>query len=88
MGFLIYTVTLLVSFLGIFIGIILGIIAKEELKPGKKYFKWMRGIILVLTPILIVLGAAFDVSLANIYILFCSMLFLLGLPTAALWRLK
>jgi len=79
---------LIIAVLGLPIGFILAKIAKEELKPGKKYFKWMQGVILVLTPIFIVFGAAFNMSMTNLYVLFCSMLFLLGLPTAALWRLK
>jgi len=41
-----YTLTLIVSFLGLILGIILAYIAKEELKPGKKYFILLQKVIL------------------------------------------
>jgi len=45
-----YTLTLTVSFLGLILGIILAYIAKEELRPGKKYFILLQKIILTLIP--------------------------------------
>ncbi len=45
-----YTLTLIVSFLGLVIGIILAYIAKEELRAGKKYFILLQKVILTLIP--------------------------------------
>jgi hypothetical protein len=43
-----YILVLLVSFLGLFVGNILGLFAKEELKPGKKWFELLEKIIFIL----------------------------------------
>ncbi len=43
-----YTLTSIVSFLGLILGIILAYIAKEELKQGKKYFIFLQKVILTL----------------------------------------
>ena len=48
-----YVLALVFSFLGVLVGLGLGYAAKEELKPGKKYFLWMQNIILVLAGIFV-----------------------------------
>jgi len=48
MNLLNYSLTALISYLGLFAGFILAIIAKEELKAGKKYFILSQKIILLL----------------------------------------
>ncbi len=55
-----YSLTLIVCFLGLFFGVILAFSAKEELKPGKKYFVLMQKIILLI--ILIALLKMFNVN--------------------------
>lgn len=37
-----YIILLIIIFLGLFIGLLIGYMAKEELKPGKKYFDILR----------------------------------------------
>jgi hypothetical protein len=46
MNFLNYSLTAVVSYLGLFVGLALAFIAKEELKDGKKYFIFMQKVIL------------------------------------------
>lgn len=53
MAVLNYLLVLIGSFSGLFIGMLLGYLAKEELKPGKKYFIWLQNIILILAAILV-----------------------------------
>jgi len=55
MNFLNYTLTALISYLGLVVGIILAIIAKEELKKGKKYFIFLKKIILLLVFIFLII---------------------------------
>ena len=43
-----FSLALILIYSGIFVGIALSKIAKEELKPGKKYFTWMKRILLIL----------------------------------------
>lgn len=43
-----YSLASLITYLGIFMGFALAIIAKEEIKPGKKYFIFMQKAILLL----------------------------------------
>ncbi|MGM5483659.1 MAG: hypothetical protein ACQER9_01935 [Nanobdellota archaeon] len=43
------TIIIFVSYLGIFIGSLLSFISPEELYKGKKYFYWIRKIILAIT---------------------------------------
>ena len=77
---------LVVGLLGFPVGLILAKIAKEELKQGKKYFKLMSLIIIVLIigTLIYVLISGFSIS---VFILLCSLIFLLGLPLAALVKL-
>ncbi len=42
-----YLLLLLIVFLGLFVGLLIGYMAKEELKPGLKYFNWLRHIIFI-----------------------------------------
>jgi len=42
MTLLIYLILLLLVFLGVFVGLLIGFLADEELKPGRKYFDWLR----------------------------------------------
>lgn len=48
MNLLNYSLTAITVYLGLFIGFILAIIAKEEIKPGKRYFLLLQKIILLL----------------------------------------
>ena len=48
MNILNYSLTALISYIGLFVGFILALIAKEELKAGKKYFVTLQKIILLL----------------------------------------
>lgn len=54
MNILNYSLTAIISYLGLFIGFLLAVIAKEELKPGKKYFIFLQKIILLLIFIFLV----------------------------------
>ena len=66
-----YSLISLISFSGLLIGMVLAFTAKEELKPGKKYFILMQKIILLL--ILIFLLNFFTINIylrIIIYILF------------------
>lgn len=48
MNLLNYSLTAIISYIGLFVGFILAIIAKEEIKPGKKYFIFLQKLILLL----------------------------------------
>ena len=48
MNFLNYSLTALVSYIGLFLGFALALIAKEEIKPGKKNLIFLQKIILLL----------------------------------------
>jgi len=48
MNILNYSLAAIIAYLGLFIGILLAIMAKEEIKPGKKYFIFLQKIILLL----------------------------------------
>ena len=47
MEFINYLCLVLVSYVGLGAGMILAYIAKEEIKPGKKYFKVMQNLLLI-----------------------------------------
>ncbi|MBW2982422.1 hypothetical protein KY343_06085 [Candidatus Woesearchaeota archaeon] len=53
MAILNYLLVLGLAFLGLFAGLLLGYIAKEELKPGKKYLVWLQNIILIIAAVLV-----------------------------------
>lgn len=55
MNLLNYSLTAVISYLGLFVGFILAIIAKEELKQGKKYFLFLQKVILLLIFIFLLL---------------------------------
>ena len=48
MNILNYSLTALASYIGLFMGFILALMAKEEIKPGKKYFLFLQNAILSL----------------------------------------
>ena len=52
MNFLQYSLSALISYLGLIIGIIVMYCAKEEQKAGKKYFQWTQTIIVLLICVL------------------------------------
>jgi len=54
MNILNYSLTALVLYIGLFMGFILVLMAKEEIKPGKKYFLFLQKAILSLIFILLV----------------------------------
>lgn len=114
----------LISASGLLVGLLLAKIAKEELKPGKNYFIWLRNILLILAIIFVlysfklqlylflitgiiitllilklnpksfigypILALLFILSIknTNLFILTSSIIFLYGLPTAALIKIK
>ena len=114
----------IIALLGLPAGLILAKIAKQELKPGKKYFFFMQDILLILAIIFVlysyqlnlylflVLGLIITVIIIktnlkpkltypiliilfllstenqNLLILTSSLIFLYGLPTAALSKIK
>jgi hypothetical protein len=59
-----YFLTLIFVFLGVYVGTLLGFIAKEELKPGRMYFRALENTLLVF--IVLILLYAYG---ANLYIL-------------------
>ncbi len=48
MNILNYSLTAVVSYLGLFVGLILALMAKEEMKDGRKYFLFLQKLILLL----------------------------------------
>ena len=72
-----YSLISLISFLGLLVGILLAFSAKEELKPGKKYFMWMQKIILLL--ILIFLLNFFNMALYLKVIIYTLFIFLMAI---------
>lgn len=44
---LIYLLLLVLVFLGLFAGLLVGYLCQEELKPGMKYFNWLRHLIFI-----------------------------------------
>ena len=56
MNILNYSVIALIAYIGLFIGFILAIMAKEELKPGKKYFIFLQKAILLLIFLFLFIG--------------------------------
>ncbi len=61
-----YLLALIISFSGIFVGMLLGYIAKEELKPGKKYFIWIQNIILIFAAIFVLYSFHLNIILSII----------------------
>ncbi len=83
---------ILFSLSGFVFGVVLALIAPEELKPGKKYFKFIRNVLFVLiTGFVIILIVDKFYSLFNFessLLLLASLIFLYGLPAGTLFRLK
>jgi len=48
MNLLNYSLTAVISYLGLFVGFILALMAKEEMKDGRKYFLFLQKVILLL----------------------------------------
>ena len=72
---------------GFFSGYAVGWIAKEELKAGKKYFIWLKKILLI--AIIFMLGLSFFASsLENYFVLIASLVFLYGFPAGSLFYLR
>lgn len=42
MIFLTYLALVVIMFLGLFVGLLIGYLTEEELKPGMRYFEWLR----------------------------------------------
>ncbi len=62
--------TLVVVFLGLFIGIALAFIAPEELRAGRKYFKWFKTILLLLMIAgMVYFGVDLYLAVLNIFML-------------------
>ena len=72
---------------GFFSGYAVGWIAKEELKAGKKYFVWLKRIILLA----IFAALVFSFSTNNIgdyFVLIAALVFLYGFPAGSLFYLR
>ena len=54
------------AFIGLILGAILAFFVKEELEPGKKYFKWLKKIALI---IIIVMLVYFSFQLTYSYLI-------------------
>ena len=72
---------------GFFSGYAVGWIAKEELKAGRKYFIWMKRIIMLAIIFALVLSF-FASSLENYFVLIASLVFLYGFPAGSLFYLR
>ena len=75
MNILNYSLAALIAYTGLFIGFMLAIMAKEEIKPGKKYFIILQRITLLLIFIFLFI-LIFD------YLLFLGIFILLGMGVA------
>ena len=78
----------LVSLTGFPVGCLLARIAKEELKPGKKYFKIMQKILIALIIADLIVLSFKLLSLESSLIILFSLIFIYALPTMALFKLK
>lgn len=54
------------AFIGLILGAILAFFVKEELKPGQKYFKWLKKIVLI---VIIVMLVYFSFQLTYSYLI-------------------
>ncbi len=54
MSYLNYTIVSIISFLGLFVGMLLAFVSPEEMKPGEKYFKIMKGILFIVIGVVMV----------------------------------
>ena len=73
--------SLIVSF-GLFCGVFLAFIAPEELKEGKRYFVFLRSVLLLATIILI--GLLFYLKTSQLLILTMALIFIYGFPVGTL----
>jgi len=72
---------------GFFSGYAVGWIAKEELKAGRKYFVWLKRILLI--AVIFTLGLSFFAnSLENYFVLIAALVFLYGFPAGSLFYLR
>ena len=74
MQFLIYFLTSLTIFSALFAGMVLALSAKEELKPGKKYFILLQGVVLLSV---IASFFAFYINIYLVYFIAVLLIFLL-----------
>jgi hypothetical protein len=75
MNILNYSLTALASYIGLFMGFILALIAKEEIKPGKKYFLFLQKAIL--SAIFIILFIFLDLNyIAILLLLACIIIYI------------
>jgi len=68
-------------------GYFVGWIAKEELKAGKKYFVWLKRIILLAIAVVLLSSFVFGSS-AGIFLLVAALVFLYGFPAGSLFYLR
>ena len=72
---------------GFFSGYAVGRIAKEELKAGKKYFVWLKRIVLL--AIFAALAVSFSAkSIEEYFLLVAALVFLYGFPAGSLFYLR
>lgn len=70
MNLLNYSLAAIMSYIGLFIGFFLAIIAKEEIKPGRKYFLFLQKIILLLIFIFLLLFIKLNYILILLILIF------------------
>lgn len=70
MNLLNYSLAAIITYLGLFTGFILAITAKEELKPGKKYFIFLQKVILLLIFIFLLIFVDLNYVLVLLILIF------------------
>ena len=75
---------LVLAFSGFPIGTLLAKIAKEEIQKGRKYFQWMQWTLVAVMFVSLVFWNVRIFEDPRIFAFMCSLIFLYGLPTAAL----
>ena len=70
MNLLQYSLAALVTYFGLFVGFFLALIAKEEIKPGKKYFVFLKEFLLLLIFIFLIVFIKLNYLLVLLILVF------------------
>lgn len=70
MNILNYSLSAIISYLGLFIGFFLALIAKEEIRPGKKYFILLQKVILLLIFIFLIVNIELNYQIILLFLVF------------------
>ena len=70
MNILNYSLVAIISYLGLFIGFFLALIAKEEIKPGKKYFILIKKIMLLLIFVFLIVNTKLNYQIILLFLVF------------------